>query len=111
MLGSNTQMHVLDVRETSEWDAGHIDGAHYMNYKFLGDKLDQLAIKPTDNISVMCAAGMRASTACSILAMNGYTHINNVTGGMNAWTAAGLPMVDNAGEPASTSNVSHSEKF
>lgn len=102
MLGNNTQMHVFDVRETSEWDAGHIDGAHYMNYKFLGDKLARLAIKPTDNISVMCAAGMRASTACSILAMNGYTHINNVTGGMNAWAAANLPMIDNAGEPVST---------
>ena len=109
-LQSTKQMHVIDVRETSEWDAGHIDGAHYMNYKFMGDRLEQLALSPNENIAVMCAAGMRASTACSML-MNGYTHINNVTGGMTAWAAAGTPMVDNAGEPASTSNVSHSEKF
>ena len=69
-----------------------------MNYKFLRDRLEQLAISPDENIAVMCAAGMRASTACSILAMNGYTHVNNVTGGMNAWAAAKLAMVDNAGE-------------
>ena len=98
LLDGNQQMHVLDVRETSEWDAGHIDDAHYINYKFLRDRLEQLAISPDENIAVMCAAGMRASTACSILAMNGYTHVNNVTGGMNAWAAAKLPMVDNAGE-------------
>jgi len=30
--------------------------------------------------------------------MNGYKQINNVTGGMGAWAAAGLPMVDNAGQ-------------
>ncbi len=102
LLNGQAKMQILDVRETSEWDAGHIENAHYMNYKFLGDKLDQLSIAQEDNISVVCAAGMRASTACSILAMNGYQHIHNVTGGMNAWAAAGLPMVDNAGEAVVT---------
>ena len=100
-LNHNKEIHVLDVRETSEWDAGHIESAQYMNYKFLVNNLNRLAISPTNNIFVMCAAGMRASTACSILAMNGFKHAHNVTGGMNAWAAAGLPMVDHIGNPLS----------
>lgn len=86
-------MQVLDVRETSEWDAGHIEGAHYMNYKQLREQIEQLSLTPDDHISVVCAGGLRSSTACSILMMNGYRHLYNTTGGMGAWTAANLPLV------------------
>lgn len=98
-LQNGSEMNVLDVRDVSEWDAGHIEVAHHMNYKHLRQQLNRLALKPDDPISVLCAAGMRSSTACSILLMNGYRHIHNVTGGMNAWASAGLPMVDGAGQP------------
>ena len=91
-------MQVLDVRETSEWDAGHIDNAQYMNYKFLSDRIEQLQLQREHHISVLCARGLRSSTACSILLMNGYKHIYNVTGGMSAWSSAGLPMIDVAGQ-------------
>ncbi len=86
-------MQVLDVRETSEWDAGHIEGAYYMNYKLLREQIESLALTPDDHISVVCAGGLRSSTACSILLMNGYKHVYNTTGGMRAWTAADLPLV------------------
>jgi len=96
-LKNGLNMQVLDVRETSEWDDGHIEQAHYMNYKFLRDQIEQLTVAPNQHISVVCAGGLRSSTACSILLMNGYKHIYNVTGGMTSWSAAGLPMVDGAG--------------
>ncbi len=99
VLSNGGAMQVLDVRETSEWDAGHVDGAHYMNYKFLADRIDELELSIDSRVSVLCAVGARSSTACSILLRNGFRRIRNVTGGMGAWAAAGLPMVDAAGEP------------
>jgi hydroxyacylglutathione hydrolase len=96
-LSNGMNMQVLDVRETSEWDAGHIENAHYMNYKYLSGRIGQLQIQPEDHVSILCARGLRSSTACSILLMNGYKHIYNVTGGMSAWSSAGLPTIDVAG--------------
>ena len=83
--GCGTQ--VLDVRETSEWDAGHIDGAHYMNFRFLADRIAELELGIDGRVSVLCAAGVRSSTACSILLRNGFRRVRNVTGGMGAWAA------------------------
>lgn len=110
-LQNDLDMRVLDVRETSEWDAGHIEGAHYMNYKFLREKIDSLALKPDDHVSVLCARGLRSSTACSILLMNGFKHVHNVTGGMSAWAAAGLSMLDAHGSTVSKPEAPKPEWF
>jgi len=96
-LAADRGLRALDVREISEWNAGHIDDARYMNYKQLGDRLGDLGLAPGDPVAVVCAAGTRSSTACSMLEMRGYRNLHNVTGGMTAWAAAGLPMVDAAG--------------
>ena len=96
---SDGGMQVLDVRETSEWDAGHIGGAHYMNFRFLADRIDELELAIDGRMSVLCGGGVRSSTACSILLRNGFRRVRNVTGGMGAWAAARLPMVNAAGEP------------
>lgn len=85
-------MRVLDVRESYEWDAGHIAGAHHLNYKSLPDQLDQLVFSPEEPISVVCAGGMRSSTACSVLLRNGFGNVCNTAGGMDAWMDANLPV-------------------
>lgn len=97
-LQNGINMKVLDVRETSEWDDGHIQNAHYMNYKYIADRLGEITLAKNEHISVLCARGMRSSTATSILTMNGYEKIYNVTGGMTAWAAAGFPMIDASGK-------------
>jgi rhodanese-related sulfurtransferase len=86
-------MRVLDVREPDEFDAGHVQGAESMSFKVLEQRLTELAIGPDDEVSVMCAAGVRSSTASSILLRNGYSRVHNVTGGFTAWRAAELPTV------------------
>lgn len=94
-LAAGGGMRAFDVREEAEWDEGHIEGASSMSFKVLGDHLDEIGIGPVDEVAVVCASGVRSSTACSILLRNGYEKVCNVTGGMSAWNAARLPTVTN----------------
>ena len=87
------QVKVLDVRELSEWEGGHINVARYMNFKEIRTRLSELNFQVEDHIAVICASGQRSSIAGSILLQNGFQHPYNVTGGMNAWKNAGLPTV------------------
>ena len=91
-LGEDGSMNVLDVREPVEWDSGHIEGAQQMSYKDLRENFDKLTLTRDDPVSVICAMGSRSGTASSILEVNGFKHVHNVTGGMAAWLSAGLPV-------------------
>ncbi len=84
---------VLDVREQDEWQAGHIEGARLMSYRRLAELLDELPFSHDDPVAVICRSGARSSTASSVLQMHGYTGVQNVAGGMQAWKAAKLPTV------------------
>jgi len=88
---------VLDVREATEWNAGHIDGAHLQSYRQLAPRIGDLPFAPDTRIAVICHSGSRSSTAASLLRRHGFTRVSNVTGGMVAWKAAGFPTVDAAG--------------
>lgn len=96
-------MRVLDVREQDEWDDGHIEGSVLMPYTHLAPQLgrpprfDELGLSKDDSIAVTCATAKRSSTAIGLLLREGYTKLFNVTGGMEAWENAKLPMVDAQG--------------
>ena len=85
-------LKVLDVREASEWNRGHIPGALHLNFKHLPTHLGELPLGREDRLAVICASAMRSSTACSFLLRNGYRNLLNVTGGMRAWQNAGHPL-------------------
>lgn len=87
-------LHVLDVRTDQEWDDGHIEGAQHIIAGQLTAHLSQL---PTDGtIVVTCGTGYRSTVAVSVLERAGRTGVINLTGGMSAWHAAGLPVVTGA---------------
>ena len=61
---------VLDVRQASEYEAGHVHGARHLTAGTLPDELDTL---PRDKpIAVMCASGYRSSVAASLLDQAGF---------------------------------------
>ena len=100
-------LQTLDVRESDEWDEGHIEGAHFMPYTRLTPQLDipgqidQLELATDDPIAVVCGSGGRSSTAISLLLRRGYRDLSNVTGGMIAWKKAGFRVIDAQGEVCS----------
>ncbi len=92
MLLEDPSLQVLDVRDPSEWEAGHIGGAHHMSYKLIRDQIEQLDVSSDAPLAVVCAGGGRSSTACSVLLQHGFKNLINTAGGMTAWNAAKLPV-------------------
>lgn len=91
---------VIDVRQPSEYEEGHLPGALAIGAGDLPDRLDQL---PRDRpIATICASGYRASVAASLLRAAGFEHVSWVPGGVPTWGARGLPLEyggpDNNGE-------------
>ncbi len=80
---------VLDVRQPEEYRAGHIAGATLIPLGELGQRSHEL---PRDReIICVCASGSRSSSATRQLGAAGYKAVN-MSGGMYAWTSAGLPV-------------------
>ena len=92
-LGVDRELRVLDVREPSEWRAGHIAGAAQLSYKHLTARFAELDLSSASRVAIVCHSGARSSTAASILRRRGVPGVANVVGGMVAWSAAGLPTV------------------
>ena len=81
---------LLDVREESEWEAGHIGGAKRIYVGHLQKDADKL---PKDKpIVITCTWGGRAGLAASILKRRGFEEVYNLLGGMNAWENLGYPL-------------------
>ncbi len=79
---------VIDVREPSEWDAGHVAHALLVPLATVPEHLERFDGTPT---YVICRSGNRSGTACRFLLDQGIDAVN-VAGGMLAWAAAGLPV-------------------
>jgi rhodanese-related sulfurtransferase len=81
---------LLDVREADEWEAGHAPGAAWIA---LGE-LERARVEVPFNRRVVCVCrtGVRSARAAEALISWGFDAVN-MTGGMRAWAAAGLPVV------------------
>src|SRR5512139_1617708 len=86
---------VVDVREPSEYAAGHIAGSTLIPLHQLASRMSELP-KEREIICV-CASGSRSSSAARQLASNGY-NVLNLSGGMSRWQHAGLSIKKGAGK-------------
>jgi len=87
---------LLDVREDDEWEAGHAPGATHTALS----KLRPDAIPTDAKVLCVCRSGGRSGCATDALRAAGID-ATNIAGGMNAWAAAGLPVVRDDGRPGS----------
>ncbi len=77
---------LLDVRQPSEWDQGHVPGARYMFLPEIPGKAKEL--DRSRPVAAFCGSGYRASIAASLLKREGFK-VSNVPGSFGAWLAAG----------------------
>jgi hydroxyacylglutathione hydrolase len=74
---------VLDVRRESEWQAGHIEGAHWHALDDFPRSLP--ALDRETPVAVHCKAGYRSILAASLLRRAGFRNVSDVVGGYDAW--------------------------
>jgi rhodanese-related sulfurtransferase len=83
---------VLDVREQSEYDAGHVLNSKLIPLGKLKERLGELEKFRDQPIVVVCRSGNRSGTACSLLGKQGFTQAYNLAGGVLAWQKDKLPL-------------------
>jgi DMSO/TMAO reductase YedYZ molybdopterin-dependent catalytic subunit/rhodanese-related sulfurtransferase/glyoxylase-like metal-dependent hydrolase (beta-lactamase superfamily II) len=84
---------LLDVREPGEWQEGHAPTAILIPMAEVQARRTELP--PAKRIVVVCRSGGRSAAVAEALRSQGYDAVN-LTGGMCAWTAAGLPVATEA---------------
>lgn len=87
---------VLDVRDDAEFANGHITDAKHIPVADLATRLGELKKYKSKAILVNCQRGARSAKACDILRKAEFTQVHNLHGGLNAWLAAKLPVVQDA---------------
>jgi rhodanese-related sulfurtransferase len=93
-LATDQKPFLLDVRTPEEVTAsGAIEGSIFVPITTLFDNLDKLPTDKAAPIVVTCQSGHRGAIAMMALRMNGYSNVRSLFGGINAWTAAELPVV------------------
>jgi rhodanese-related sulfurtransferase len=81
---------IVDVREPSEFEAGHIDGALLAPLGNVEEKL--AAVEKGREIVLVCRSGNRSGKAYRRLEARGYTNLTNLEGGMVAWQKLEYPV-------------------
>jgi molybdopterin/thiamine biosynthesis adenylyltransferase/rhodanese-related sulfurtransferase len=81
---------LVDVRETDEWDAGHIPGAVHVPRGYLESRIDGAVPDRSQRVVVYCASGTRSALAANTLReMLGYENVASMTGGITLWKDRG----------------------
>lgn len=80
---------VIDVREESEFAAGHVPGAVHLSKGIIERDIEERFPDPTVELFLMCGGGYRSALAADNLRKMGYLNLVSVDGGWRGWTGAG----------------------
>lgn len=87
-------VQLVDVREQHEWDAGRVGGARHIPVAALSEHAQSLdRDRP---VVFYCLSGSRSSMATQAFNASGFS-AHNMTGGIAAWDAQGLPLEPEGG--------------
>ncbi len=86
---------LLDVREADEFVTGHLPGAIHVPRGLLEFKLSGTPALSARDLKVVlyCKSGGRAALAAAVMQDMGYLDVVSIAGGIDAWAAAGKPLV------------------
>jgi len=82
---------VVDVREESEWAAGHLPGAIHLSKGIIERDIEQRVPEMGTKLILYCGGGFRSALAADNLQKMGYTNVESMDGGWKGWVGAGLP--------------------
>src|SRR3954469_22745467 len=90
-LSNGNGVVLLDVRESDEWDAGHIPGAKHVPRGYLESRVEGVVGADRDQrVIIYCASGQRSALAASTLKeLLGYENVASMNGGITLWKDRG----------------------
>ncbi len=80
---------LIDVREESEYAAGHAPGATHVGKGVIERDIETAVPDPAAPVVLYCGGGYRSILAAEVLGRMGYTNVLSMAGGWSGWTAAG----------------------
>ncbi|GAC1324422.1 MAG: hypothetical protein NVS2B16_30040 [Chloroflexota bacterium] len=90
---SQPDTRIIDVREKTEWDEGHIPGAAHVPRGYLELRIESALPDKSAPVLLYCAGGTRSVLAARTLHEMGYQDVRSLKGGFTAWKDAGQPFV------------------
>jgi molybdopterin/thiamine biosynthesis adenylyltransferase/rhodanese-related sulfurtransferase len=82
---------LVDVREASEWEQGHLPGAVHISKSYIEQQIEAAVPDRDAPVILYCAGGIRSLFAAETLEQMGYSNVASMSGGFQAWKGAGLP--------------------
>lgn len=82
---------IVDVREESEYAAGHLPGALHLGKGVIERDVEAKIPDPATPMVLYCGGGFRSALAADALQKMGYTSVISMDGGWTAWSKRGLP--------------------
>jgi len=83
---------LVDVREESEWAAGHARGAIHLGKGIIERDVEERVPDQDTRLLCYCGGGYRSALVADNLQRMGYRNVASVAGGWRAWNEAGLPV-------------------
>ncbi len=83
---------IIDVREESEWAAGHARGAQHLGKGVIERDIEERVPDKNAELILYCGGGFRSALSADSLQKMGYTNVASMAGGWRAWQAAGAPV-------------------
>jgi rhodanese-related sulfurtransferase len=83
-LQQNPRARLIDVREQSEYAAGHVRGAEWIGKGIIERDIESRHPDKSEPLYLYCGGGFRSALAADNLRKMGYTHVVNVDGGWRA---------------------------
>ena len=91
-LAKNPKVILIDVREDSEWAAGHAAEAQHLGKGVLERDMEKKFPDTGAEIIMYCGGGYRSVLACEVAERMGYKNVASLIGGYKAMAQAGWPM-------------------
>ncbi len=90
-LSNGNGIVLLDVRESDEWDAGHLPGAKHVARGYLESRVEGvIGSDRSQRVVIYCASGQRSALAANTLKeLLGYENVASMNGGITLWKDRG----------------------
>ncbi len=84
--------YLVDVREESEWNAGHLPSAIHLSKGVIERDIERTIPDRSAEIVLYCGGGYRSALAADNLQKMGYQNVVSMDGGYSGWHQAGFPV-------------------